>query len=67
MKVESIDGGPYIFMRQIGQKISDTSHNIKINNLYENRDVNPQSMCISVFQANAFGASEEGESSMMHI
>ena len=59
-EVESIDGGPYIFMRQIGQKISDTSHNIKINNLYENRDVNPQSMCISVFQSNAFSASEEG-------
>ena len=59
-EVESIDGGPYIFMRQIGQKISDTSHNIKINNLYENRDMSPQSMCSSVFQANAFSASEEG-------
>ena len=59
-EVESIDGGPYIFMRQIGQKISDTSHNIKINNLYENRDMSPQSMCTSVFQANAFNASEEG-------
>ena len=59
-EVESIDGGPYIFMRQIGQKISDTSHNIKINDLYANRDVNPQSMCTSVFQSNAFSASEEG-------
>ena len=59
-EVESIDGGPYIFMRKIGQKISDTSHNIKINNLYENRDFNPQSMCTSVFQSNAFSASEEG-------
>ena len=59
-EVESIDGGPYIFMRQIGQKISDTSHNIKINNLYENRDMGIQSMYTSVFQSNAFSASEEG-------